>query len=79
MKFVFIFKIKFDKLKDFFSLIIKVVNLEGQTISFGRATGRYFASYLSGFIFFLGYLIQLCNQRRQTLHDIIVKTIVVKV
>ncbi len=58
---------------------IKVVNLEGQTISFGRATGRYFASYLSGFIFFLGYLIQLCNQRRQTLHDIIVKTIVVKV
>jgi uncharacterized RDD family membrane protein YckC len=40
-------------------------------ISFGRATGRYFAAYLSVVLCGLGYLFNLWTPRRQTLHDMV--------
>ena len=56
---------------------IKVTDLNGARISFGRATGRYFLKMVSSFEFMLGYLISFSDQR-QTWHDYIAKTLVVR-
>jgi len=54
-----------------------VTDLAGNRISFGRATGRLFARFISGIPLWLGYLIQPFTARRQALHDIIAGTLVV--
>ena len=56
---------------------LKVTDLEGNRISFGRATGRHFAKFLSSF-FMIGYLVQPFNPRKQTWHDSLAGTLVVK-
>jgi uncharacterized RDD family membrane protein YckC len=57
---------------------IKVTDTKGHRISFARATGRYFAQYISGIILGIGYLMMLWDDRKQTLHDKIADTLVVK-
>jgi uncharacterized RDD family membrane protein YckC len=57
---------------------LKVVDYNGSRISFGRATGRYFASFLSYFLFCIGVLMIAWTARRQGLHDMIAGTLVVK-
>jgi uncharacterized RDD family membrane protein YckC len=57
---------------------ISVTDLRGNRISFGRASGRFFARYLSGALFMLGYLVQPFTAKRQTLHDAITGTLVVR-
>lgn len=59
---------------------IKVVGeTTGQPIGFGRAFGRQlFANYISG-ILCLGYLWMLWDDKKQTWHDKVVNSIVVKV
>jgi uncharacterized RDD family membrane protein YckC len=57
---------------------LKVVDLQGQRISITRAIGRYFASYISALILAIGYLMALFTEKRQTLHDMIAGTLVVK-
>ena len=47
---------------------IFITDLAGQPLSFGRATARYFASWLS-YCMLIGFLIQPLTSRRQTLHD----------
>lgn len=48
---------------------LKVIGESGQRISFGVATGRYFAkTFLSG-ILFIGYLMPLFTSKHQALHD----------
>ena len=37
------------------ALSIKVTDLKGERISFGRATGRYFSKYISFIIFLFGF------------------------
>jgi len=59
------------------ALNIKVTSLEGQRISFARATGRFFGKLLSKFLL-IGYLIQPFTQRRQALHDLLAGTLVVR-
>jgi uncharacterized RDD family membrane protein YckC len=54
-----------------------VTDLAGNRISFGRATGRLFARFISGIPLMAGYLIQPFTARRQTLHDMISGTLVV--
>jgi uncharacterized RDD family membrane protein YckC len=54
------------------------VDLHGKRISFPRALGRFFATYLSGIILGIGYLMALFTGKRQTLHDMIASTLVVK-
>ena len=54
-----------------------VTDLRGNRISFGRATGRYFARFVSGILLGLGYLIQPFTAKRQALHDMIAGTLVV--
>lgn len=57
---------------------IKVVDLTGNKVSFGRATGRFFSKmFLSG-ILLIGYIIAAITEKQQALHDIIAKTIVIK-
>jgi uncharacterized RDD family membrane protein YckC len=60
------------------ALGVVVTDLAGERISFGRATGRHFAHYLSS-IFLIGFLIQPFTARRQALHDLIAGTLVVRV
>lgn len=57
---------------------IRVTDLNGQRIGFGRATGRYFAKWISGFTLGVGFVMAGFTQRRQTLHDKIAGTLVVK-
>lgn len=60
------------------ALKIKVTDLEGKRISFLRATGRHFAKFLSAIILGLGYLMVIWTDRKQGLHDMIAKTLVVR-
>ncbi|MBC7783272.1 MAG: RDD family protein [Burkholderiales bacterium] len=55
-----------------------VTDMNGNRISFGRATGRHFASYISAIICFIGYLMVFWTQQRQGLHDIMASTLVIK-
>lgn len=57
---------------------IKVTNMLGQRISFGQASGRYFAKIISGLILAIGYIMAGFTEKKQALHDIIAGTLVVK-
>ena len=60
------------------ALGIRVTGLDGRRISFARATGRFFAHIVTGLTLLIGYLIQPFTDRRQTLHDMIAKTLVLR-
>lgn len=57
---------------------LKVVDLAGNRISFGRATGRYFAKIPSALLCAIGYLMQPFTNKKQALHDLLASTLVVK-
>ena len=60
------------------ALGLKVVNAEGQRISFGQASGRHFGKIISTIILFIGYLMMIWDEKKQTLHDKMANTYVVK-
>jgi uncharacterized RDD family membrane protein YckC len=55
---------------------MKVTDLNGNRISFERATGRYFAKWLSKITFCIGYIMVGFTERKQGLHDLIAGTLV---
>ncbi|MGA2334842.1 MAG: RDD family protein [Terriglobales bacterium] len=55
---------------------MKVTDLNGNRISFERATGRHFAKWLSGMILFIGYIMVGLTERKQGLHDLLAGTLV---
>lgn len=57
---------------------IKVTDMEGARISAGVAAIRYFSKILSGIILLIGYIMAAFTPKKQALHDIIAKTLVVK-
>lgn len=57
---------------------IRVLSVDGRTIGFGTATGRFFGNFLNVMTLFIGYLLMLGNARNQCLHDMITSTVVVK-
>lgn len=57
---------------------LEVTDTHGRPVSFARATWRYWAQLLSLFTLGLGYLMQLATPRRQTLHDLLSGTVVVR-
>jgi len=57
---------------------IKVTDPQGRRIGFGRATGRYFAEWITGLTLGFGYVMNLFTAKRQTLHDMIASTVVVR-
>jgi len=59
------------------ALGIIVTDYEGERISFGRATGRLLAKIISGLILLIGYIMAGFTERKQALHDMIAKTLVV--
>jgi uncharacterized RDD family membrane protein YckC len=54
-----------------------VTDIYGRRISFLRATGRYFASWISQIILWVGYIMGAFTARRQTLHDLMANTVVI--
>ena len=58
---------------------LRVTDLNGEPISFNRATARYFAMYFSALTpFAIGYLMAFWTKRRQTLHDYVSSTLVLR-
>jgi uncharacterized RDD family membrane protein YckC len=55
---------------------MKVTDLNGSRISFGRATGRHFAKWFSAMILFIGYIMVGFTERKQGLHDLLAGTLV---
>ena len=49
---------------------IKVTDLNGHKIGFGRATGRHFGKFVSGLILSVGFIMVAFTKRKQGLHDI---------
>jgi len=58
------------------ALSMKVTDLQGNRISFARATGRHFAKYISAMILLIGYIMAGFTERKQALHDMITGTLV---
>jgi len=54
-----------------------VVDIEGNRITFMRATGRYFSRIISAIILFFGYLMIAFTDKKQALHDKMTNCIVV--
>ncbi|OGP49627.1 MAG: hypothetical protein A2Y79_04840 [Deltaproteobacteria bacterium RBG_13_43_22] len=57
---------------------LKVTDLSGQRISFGRATGRYFSTSVSALLLGIGLMMVGWTRRKQGLHDMMASTLVVK-
>jgi uncharacterized RDD family membrane protein YckC len=58
---------------------LRVVDERGQRISFLRATGRFFAKFISAIILLIGYIMAAFTDRKRALHDMIAGTLVVKI
>lgn len=57
----------------------KVTDIQGEPLTFTRATSRHFAMYLSALTpIAIGYLMAFWTKRRQTLHDYLTSTVVVR-
>ncbi len=57
---------------------LRVTGMNGERVTFARASGRYFARIISGCSFGIGYLMAAFTQQKQTLHDIIAGTLVLE-
>jgi uncharacterized RDD family membrane protein YckC/phage FluMu protein Com len=60
------------------ALGIVVTDMNGQRVSFGRATGRHFAKILSGCTMLIGYIIAAFTEKKQALHDLLAGTLVLR-
>jgi uncharacterized RDD family membrane protein YckC len=56
---------------------LQVVDLQGQRISFMKATGRHFGKILSSFLY-IGFIIAAFTEKKQGLHDILAGCLVIK-
>lgn len=56
---------------------IKVTDINGQRISFGRATGRHFGKILSAITLSIGYIMAAFTAKKQALHDMVAGSLVV--
>jgi uncharacterized RDD family membrane protein YckC len=60
------------------ALGLEVTDLAGIRIGFGRATGRYFARWLSVMTIGIGYIMAGFTEKKQALHDILAGTLVIR-
>jgi uncharacterized RDD family membrane protein YckC len=60
------------------ALGLEVTDLDGNRISFGRATGRFFAKFISTIILFIGYIMAGFTEKKQALHDSLAGTLVIR-
>jgi len=55
-----------------------VTDTDGNRISFGRASGRYFAKIPSAIILMIGYIMAAFTKRKQALHDMMAGCLVIR-
>ena len=60
------------------ALGIIVTDMNGDRITFGKATGRFFGKIISSLILCIGFLMIAFTDRKRGLHDMIASTLVVK-
>ncbi len=60
------------------ALGLMVTDMNGQRISFARATGRFFGKIISGMILMIGYLMAGFTEKKQALHDMLAGCLVVR-
>lgn len=48
---------------------IKVTDVDGERIDFGKASGRHFGKIISGAIIWIGYIMAAFTEKKQALHD----------
>ncbi len=60
------------------ALGLYVTDLSGMRISFGRASGRFFARIISALTLGIGYLMIAFTEKKQALHDMIAGTLVLR-
>jgi uncharacterized RDD family membrane protein YckC len=56
---------------------IKVTDINGQRLSFGKASVRFFSKIVSGIILYIGFIMAGFTEKKQALHDMIAGTLVV--
>jgi uncharacterized RDD family membrane protein YckC len=56
-----------------------VADMQGRRVTFGRATGRFFAKMITGMIpFLIGYIMAGFTEKKQALHDMIASCVVLR-
>lgn len=60
------------------ALGIKVTDVNGERLTFARASLRYFSKILSNLFLMIGYIMAGFTEKRQALHDMIANTYVVR-
>jgi uncharacterized RDD family membrane protein YckC len=55
-----------------------VTDMQGRRVTFLRATGRYFAKFVTHFTFGIGYAMAGFTEKRQALHDMIASCLVLR-
>jgi uncharacterized RDD family membrane protein YckC len=60
------------------ALSLRVTDLDGDRINFAQASGRFFAKLLSLIVFLIGFVMVAFTPRKQGLHDILAKTLVIR-
>ncbi len=60
------------------ALGISVVSVNGEKLTFGQASGRYFGKIISALTLLIGYLMMLWDSRSQTLHDKMAGALVIR-
>ena len=58
------------------ALELRVTDLTGKRIGFGKATARFFAKLLSTMTLMIGYIMAGFTQKKQALHDFVAGTLV---
>jgi len=62
--------------KQAFGLV--VTDLNGDKVSFVKASIRYFAKYISALILLIGYIMAFFTEKKQALHDMIAGTLILQ-
>ncbi len=57
---------------------IRVVNADGSSVTYGKATGRFFGYILSSLILSIGFLMAAWDEEKRALHDRLCNTRVIK-
>jgi hypothetical protein len=60
------------------ALGLRVTDMENRRVNFSRATGRFFGKFLSLFTFCIGFIMAAFTTRKQTLHDQLSSTLVLR-
>jgi len=60
------------------ALGLRIVQTSGEKLSWGRAIGRYFAYFVSAFVFCIGFIWIGFDSKKQGWHDKLASTVVIK-